>query len=278
NNQDELRLCYKDAAKKIVGRRKDMQVEYLQKFLTKKTVSLSAIESLRYVTSLFKLSDKALASLFVDVAGSLRKAPASRGKLLFFGERLLPSPAGLASLQPIRDMLASNYRKGGAEIVLVAQQTMAASAYKAMVVAAGDAEGLVDGWAELGMTEEQALDVAEDAKEQGFKSDALDYYYQGPPTEYDDNGNEVHESVKKDDDPYADLTESQRAARGLPKAGAAPAPKKPEPAEGTSAYECGECGYTLFPAAGREEKFYGPDFTCPNCNAGKDKFFKRGEE
>jgi len=36
--------------------------------------------------------------------------------------------------------------------------------------------------------------------------------------------------------------------------------------------ECGECGYTLFIAAGREGKFFGDSYKCPSCGAPKSKF------
>ena len=37
----------------------------------------------------------------------------------------------------------------------------------------------------------------------------------------------------------------------------------------SNVYECGECGFTLFIAKGREDKFYGAGFKCPECGAGK---------
>ena len=36
--------------------------------------------------------------------------------------------------------------------------------------------------------------------------------------------------------------------------------------------ECEECGYTLFIAAGREGKFFGDSYKCPECGAPKSKF------
>ena len=45
---------------------------------------------------------------------------------------------------------------------------------------------------------------------------------------------------------------------------------------GTHEYECTKCGYVLFPAAGREFKFFGDDFECPGCGAGKDAFVDNG--
>jgi len=44
-----------------------------------------------------------------------------------------------------------------------------------------------------------------------------------------------------------------------------------EPSSG-SAKECGNCGYTMFIAAGREGKFFSSSFTCPQCGASRDQF------
>jgi rubredoxin len=38
-------------------------------------------------------------------------------------------------------------------------------------------------------------------------------------------------------------------------------------------FSCESCGYTIFPARGREGKFFPTDFKCPNCEAGKEAFF-----
>ena len=38
-------------------------------------------------------------------------------------------------------------------------------------------------------------------------------------------------------------------------------------------YHGAACGYTLFVAKGREFKFFGDNFKCPTCGAGKE-FFK----
>lgn len=47
-------------------------------------------------------------------------------------------------------------------------------------------------------------------------------------------------------------------------------------ASGTHEYECTNCGYVLFPAAGRESKFFGANFVCPQCGSGKDAFVDNG--
>ena len=38
------------------------------------------------------------------------------------------------------------------------------------------------------------------------------------------------------------------------------------------AKECGNCGYTLFIAKGREGKFFSSSFKCPECGAARDQF------
>lgn len=78
--------------------------------------------SLSYVFSLYNLSEKDAAKVIVKAAENLSTQPASRSKLLFFGEHILKSPEGQTELQPIRDMLSSAYRSGGPEIVANAQK------------------------------------------------------------------------------------------------------------------------------------------------------------
>mmetsp|Transcript_12312 Transcript_12312/g.28842 ORF Transcript_12312/g.28842 Transcript_12312/m.28842 type:complete len:205 (-) Transcript_12312:103-717(-) len=37
-------------------------------------------------------------------------------------------------------------------------------------------------------------------------------------------------------------------------------------------FMCMECGYTIFPARGREDVFFSPKFSCPMCQAPREKF------
>eukprot|EP00518_Triparma_eleuthera_P003828 CAMPEP_0182458268 /NCGR_PEP_ID=MMETSP1319-20130603/3651_1 /TAXON_ID=172717 /ORGANISM="Bolidomonas pacifica, Strain RCC208" /LENGTH=296 /DNA_ID=CAMNT_0024656923 /DNA_START=117 /DNA_END=1003 /DNA_ORIENTATION=- len=124
NSQTEMMLCHQATSKRILRKKGEMRQAYVELFVKKKAVSVKAVESFSYALTLFKLTESKAADLLCSVAKGMRKAPASRGKLLFFGERILKSPEGLAGLQPIRDMLASSYRTGGAEIVSIAQKTM----------------------------------------------------------------------------------------------------------------------------------------------------------
>jgi len=45
-----------------------------------------------------------------------------------------------------------------------------------------------------------------------------------------------------------------------------------EPKPTSNVMACSDCGFTLFIAKGREEKFFGEGFVCPECGAKKDRF------
>jgi len=279
SSPEEMRLCLKDAKSKLLRNKKEIYGSYLELFVKKKVVTLASIESLSYALTLFGLSELKAGSLLVEVAKGLRKAPASRGKLLFFGSCILKSPEGQSSLQPIRDMLASNYRSGGAAIVDVAQKTMAETAYRTHVLSQPDSSELVKGWEVLGLDLTTAEEIYNEVVEGGFTSDAENYYaYQSDVPDYDKDGNLVQDGFKDPEDPYAGLTESQKAARGLLEKDKPKEPEK-EPEDnnldGVKIYECSNCGYTLFPAKGREEKFFPDGFICPECGAEKSEFNER---
>merc|ERR550525_1123691 len=44
------------------------------------------------------------------------------------------------------------------------------------------------------------------------------------------------------------------------------------------AFMCSGCGYTLFPARGREAAFFTENFKCPMCGAPRSDFFDMNED
>lgn len=134
---------------------------------------------------------------------------------------------------------------------------MAEAAYRTTVLAGGKGQkSLTSGWQVLGLDKETATRIFDEEAKEGFLSDREKMYGQ-QSRKYDKNGNVI--------DKEGNLAD--------PEAAAAQAEESEEPA--SNVYECSECGYTLFIAKGREFKFYGNDFTCPECGAGKDKFTAR---
>lgn len=137
---------------------------------------------------------------------------------------------------------------------------MAEAAYKSTVLNAGKGQtSLTPGWQVLGLDKETATRIFEEEAEAGFLSDR-EKMYGGQSQRYDDKGRPIDNKGNLVD------ADDQKAAEE----------EKDEPEETASnVYECTECGYTLFIAKGREFKFYGDDFKCPECGAAKDKFKAR---
>jgi len=139
-------------------------------------------------------------------------------------------------------------------------RAMAEAAYRTSVISAGKGQTtLTSGWQVLGLDKETATRIFEEEAKLGFLSDR-EKMYGGQSRKYDAKGREIDKEGKLAD------PEDQKAAEEEPD----------EPDEPVSnVYECTECGYTLFVAKGREFKFYGDDFKCPECGAEKDKFKAR---
>jgi rubredoxin len=136
---------------------------------------------------------------------------------------------------------------------------MAEAAYRTTVIGGGkDQTSLTSGWQVLGLDKETATRIFEGEAKEGFLTDR-EKMYGGQSRKYDKNGNIINKEGKLED------PEAQKAAE-----------EEEESAEPASnVYECSECGYTLFIAKGREFKFFGDDFKCPECGAEKDKFNAR---
>lgn len=180
----------------------------------------------------------------------------SAGKLLFFGSRILKSPEGKAALLPIKDMIKATYREASVadEMVDLSQQAMAEAAYRSAVIADGKGqESLTIGWEVLGLDKETAIRIFDLEAEEGFVSER-EKMYGGQSTKYDSKGNII--------DKEGNLLNPEDKIDGKDDYGVS----------SSGAVECSDCGYTLFIAKGRESKFFGEGFKCPNCGASKDRF------
>jgi rubredoxin len=214
--------------------------------------------SLSYVFSLFKVSEEKAAQILVSLCKDMGEEKiSSAGKLLFFGSRILKSPEGKAALVPIREMIKATYREASVAETMVetSQQAMAEAAYRSAVIAGGkNQDSLTVGWEVLGLDNETATRIFEDEAKEGFVSDRVKMYG-GQSTKYDAKGNAI--------DKEGNLLDPENAIEGSDDDDNTPS---------SNVYECSDCGYTLFVAKGRESKFYGEGFKCPECGAAKDKF------
>jgi len=132
----------------------------------------------------------------------------------------------------------------------VSQTLMGESAYRAVVEDAGEKQtSLTTGWEILGIKKKRATEIWKSVLTEEF----------------------VEEDVKEEDS-YESLVSAEEREDFKKRE---EEKKKVEETETTStdnARECGDCGFTLFIAKGREFKFYGDSFKCPECGASKDKF------
>lgn len=268
---EEMKLCVSDYSKKLVYlgplRRDKMLKAYLADYAKRKTVSPQSISSLSYAFTLFKLDEKSAAEVLVSLCRDLGPDKiSSAGKLLFFGSRILKSPEGLQALQPIKELIKSTYREASVAETMVdtSQQAIAEASYRNTVQAGGRKQkNLTGGWEVLGLDRATAQRIFDEEAKEGFVS-ARETMYGGQAAKYDKKGRRLDEEGKvADPDEAGDDEEDE--------------PEGPV----SNVYECSDCGYTLFVAPGRETKFYGTDFKCPECGATKDKFQARddfGEE
>lgn len=145
-------------------------------------------------------------------------------------------------------------------------RAIAEAAYRTVVLKGGkNQKKLTTGWEVLGLDRATAERIFADAAEEGFVSDR-EAMYGGQTTKYDKKGRIIDDKGKLVNPEEADEDDDA----------------EDDDFEVTSnVYECGNCGYTLFVAQGRESKFFGSGFRCPECGAAKKEFQARddfGEE
>lgn len=136
---------------------------------------------------------------------------------------------------------------------------MAEAAYRATVNASGkDQTGLTVGWEVLGLDKDTATRIFKEEAKHGFKTET-EKVYGKQAQKYDAKGRAIDKDgnlIDEEDIAAAELEGDE--------------PEDEGPV--SNVYECQECGYTLFVAEGRESKFYGQGFRCPECGASKDQF------
>jgi len=216
--------------------------------------------SLSYAFALFGLSEEEAANYLVELCDDMgTQKTSSAGKLLFFGSRILKSEEGKAALNPIKEMIMTSFKVGNDieladDMVDVSQRAIGEAAYRAAIQEEGkDQETLTIGWEILGLEFERAVDIWQEEAKEGFMSER-EKMYGGQSQEYDAKGNKLTKDGELEDPENAIPADED------------------EDMEVSNVMECEKCGYVLFIAEGREKKFFGPGFRCPECQCGKKDF------
>lgn len=135
-------------------------------------------------------------------------------------------------------------------------RAIAEASYRVCVQEKGKKQtSLTPGWETLGLDRANAERIFEEEKKEGFLS-AREVMYGGQSTRYDKKGRAIDKEGNLENPEEADDDEDDG----------------PETGSVSNAFECSQCGYTLFVAQGRESKFFGEGFKCPECGAPKSKF------
>lgn len=228
-----------------------MYSSFLRSLVTEKPVGPQSIQDAAITKRLLRLGDKKAVQVFNQLGNELKESPSLLGKLLFLGERLF-QPSTVSGLR-----LAGLFPYGAGTVVEL-QRNMAERCFKDIVEREIDANG-----EDIGAPLEVAgvLKIEADEAQQVYATVIAERHKQ---RELEQESVIAAEAEDRTSRPAVSDSLDFPARSG-------------EPAKVTShAYECSECGYTMFPAAGREFKFYGADFVCPTCGATKDKFVDVG--
>jgi len=219
---------------------------------SEKTLSVEVIEEFKAAVGLMRISSKGLAEAYGACADDLQSQPSVLGKLLFIAKRSTPEAASQAGL-------ADRFPSWSSETVSALQQAMLDTLYRQMCAELDAGDAPPAGFQTLGLSESDATRIMDDVQAQ--------------------KATEAEEKELEDEE----AARAELLRKAMQESAAASEPRAEEPttavdepsrADGTHEYECSKCGYTLFPAKGREGKFFGADFCCPEpgCDAGRDDF------
>lgn len=217
---------------------------YLNTLLTEKTIVPSTIQDVSIIKVLLKLSDQKVVKTINALGAQLQDAPSLLGKLLFIAERIVsPENVQNFSLVPLFPYSPST--------VSDLQRNMLERCYREYVNQEIDVNNIEE--PPMAAAAQLRLDAA-DAKS----------LFDGV----------IVARIHKKEKEAAELSAAEAEEASKPNVSELDYPARSgQPAKAAvHAYQCSDCGYTLFPAAGREFKFYGDDFVCPACGAPKDKF------
>lgn len=155
------------------------------------------------------------------------------------------------------------------------------SAYRDAVAEAGPGQTkITDGWKVVGLDRETAERIFEETKELGFLSRKELWEKEkrdermAKAAEEERLRQDLRDSIDKDGNliqPGDEVDEDMKITDEDLKRGDDYEDDDDSPVI-PGAKECGNCGYTLFIAEGREGKFFSSGFTCPECGAGRDQF------
>jgi len=246
-------------------------------------IGATAVTNLRTAISIFRLSDDAAAAkLLEESAVELERQPSVLNKLVFVAERAMPTAAAMAKLR-------TKFPNWSFDTVTALQRAMLENLYRELCeddlgnVSPVDAETL----AVLGLSEADANRLLAEVVEKKEEEEAA----KAAKAAEEERARQLEEALERAATQNA-MTYKTKEAGGsifdgdddavgggvddLPVVPDTTSPPQVSAGDGTHEFECTDCGYILFPAAGREFKFFGEGFSCPQCGSARDAFVDNG--
>lgn len=283
---EEIEATYKDYRKKLWF---NGAPSYINSQLVKRlavsyakqvNVTPKSVSSLAYILTMMKISDDEAAESFVMACRENPKSMSIAAKVLFYSERVFKEKSAKKKMAPLIKQLAEMF--DGVEEVMRQQNEMAESAYRDAIAEAGKGQTkTTEGWKVLGLDKEKATEIFEETKALGFLNREELWKKQEEDAAFEEMQNrerameKLRNSIDKDGniiDPDADIDPDKLITdEDLNQDYEEDKDGDDDPSTGL-AKECGNCGYTMFIAKGREGRFFSSAFTCPECGAGRDQF------
>lgn len=267
-NEREMGLCHKEYKKKLGPGlyREAMFKEVLLAIGQKRPSTLETVRAIKFVMKLFRANTaKTLKQIVVVSKKTDRTQSNVRAKLYFLGTILAEKDEKLFKiLEPLRRRIEASFYADGPSMLKIRTNEMAEAALKAAIEAMPGDQMLESGWEELGITPERASEIASEMNDEAPLNAEAFYSTGGLPTNDEESDPDAAAMLKQLE---TEIEEKKTQPQDE---------KDPEPEGTPKSYECTVCGYKMFVAKGREFKFFGDDFKCPECGAGKSKF-KEGD-
>lgn len=217
---------------------------FLRNLVTEKPAGPQAIQDAAVVRRLLRIGKNKSVAVINALGEDLQTSPSLLGKLLFLSERLL-------SFNEIAQLKLVQLFPYGPGTVMELQRNMVERCFREIVEREIDEHAAV----------EPPMDTASMLRLDTVDARAIF-----------DAAMHARETARDAEAGAIAAAEAEDVAKPVIEELDFPA-RSGEPAKvAVHAYQCSQCGYTMFPAAGREFKFYGSDFACPTCGAPKDKF------
>jgi len=232
-------------------------------------VGVEAIQALKQAAQMMKLSDSAAGACLEAAATELESQPSVMGKLTFVAERALPMAASMAKLR-------SRFPNWSLDTVTALQRAMLENLYRDTYCAEGGETADGATLELLGLSTADAARLMQEVqeKEAAAAAEAAEKAAEAKRAQ------QLEEALRAASEMKQMRTIVTSGGGGADSSDYYDEDDNDEPAltgaSGTHEYECTKCGYILFPAAGREDKFFGVDFKCPQCDCGKEEFVDNG--